>query len=248
MKFITIGGKQDERRIASHTMRVVRTGLLLVILVASLLPLRLDLRAGTDRLVPFTARAVTATNGAGLAGWSDRYVLTFNNGDTELSDFVTLVRLNTTKIPDLYTKTQPNGDDIRFTTEDGDILPYEINTWNPAGDSLIWVRVPQIKAGTITSIYLYYGKADAPIGQNSTNVWWPEYRAVWHMEPNGAIYPDSSGAGSDATAVGNIGSTTRIGNALVIDDDAATRDYLRLPTNSDASGNPTNGDNSCIVL
>ena len=35
-----------------------------------------------------------------------------------------------------------DGTHFEITDENGAALPYEIDTWNPDGESLLWVKVP----------------------------------------------------------------------------------------------------------
>ena len=59
-----------------------------------------------------------------------------------------------------YDHVLSNGDDIRFSKGNQN-LSYWIQEWNPSGDSIIWVRIPD--AG-ISSFDMEYGKTDiAPI-------------------------------------------------------------------------------------
>ena len=82
--------------------------------------------------------------------WSHRQQLTFDNlAQTEtLTDFPGLVILNSSNID--YAQTKDDGSDLRFFAADGTPLAYEIDQWNEAGDSSVWVRVPQI-AGNSSS-------------------------------------------------------------------------------------------------
>ena len=62
--------------------------------------------------------------------------------------------------------------DLRFVDRDGTLLPHEIETWNEAGTSYVWVKVPQIDGSSGTDhIWLYYGNAAAPDAQNVAAVW-----------------------------------------------------------------------------
>lgn len=103
-----------------------------------------------------------------------------------LTDFPVLVKLNSSRIN--YADTQNAGQDLRFIDAAGNLLAHEIESWNESGDSYVWVKVPQI-ATTTDYIWLYYGNAAAPAGQNATEVWSNNYRGVWHME---AGFADSS--------------------------------------------------------
>ena len=55
-----------------------------------------------------------------------------------VSDFPLLLKLDTTKVPDLYDTVQNAGADLKFTSLDGGTeYPYEVDTWNPEGTSLV---------------------------------------------------------------------------------------------------------------
>ncbi|MGA7178783.1 MAG: DUF2341 domain-containing protein [Thiobacillaceae bacterium] len=117
------------------------------------------------------------------AAWTARQTLTFNNSaqSETLVNFPVLVVLNSGNID--YTKTQNNGADLRFFAADGTPLAYDIEQWNEAGTSYVWVKVPQITGGSVTdSITMYYGNAAAPAGANPEAVWGSSYRAVQFMD------------------------------------------------------------------
>ena len=64
-----------------------------------------------------------------------------------LTDFPVLVRISEAGITgfdydDLMFKS--TGDDICFVAEDGTPLAFEIDTWNPSGESLVWVKLPSM--------------------------------------------------------------------------------------------------------
>ena len=106
---------------------------------------------------------------------------------------------------------------------DGQRLPWEIDTWNPDGESLVWVLLPDYRGGA--SFTVRYGGAfpDAPLP--ATNVW-ADYKGVWHM--NAASPADASGNGNDGTAVGNAATDAgRIGAALSLADQT---DYVTCGT------------------
>jgi len=115
--------------------------------------------------------------------FSNRINITFNNSaqSEDLIDFPVLIVLNSSIVN--YSKTQDNGEDIRFTDSDGEtILDHEIELWNESGRSYVWVRVPQIDASSSTDlIFMYYGDSATADGQNAAGVW-VDYIAVWHME------------------------------------------------------------------
>ena len=93
--------------------------------------------------------------------------LTFSGyeGAETLRDFPALV-----KIPDGltgfdYKDSAADGSDLAFFGADGKPLAHEIDTWDPEGDSYVWVRVPEVtKATTITA---RWGKSG---GRETTSV------------------------------------------------------------------------------
>ena len=109
--------------------------------------------------------------------------LTFSGyeGSETLKDFPALV-----KIPDGlsgfdYKDSTADGSDLAFFGADGKPLAYEIDTWNPEGDSYVWVRVPELTK--TTSITARWGKSG---GRETTSVqqqvvWNDDYMGVWHF-------------------------------------------------------------------
>ena len=42
---------------------------------------------------------------------------------------------------------EADGSDLRFVNDAGDVYPHEIDTWNRDGESLVWVKLPQLAKG-----------------------------------------------------------------------------------------------------
>lgn len=143
------------------------------------------------------------------ASWAYRKKITFDNTDANLgvtsetlSNFPVLVKLDTGEDID-YSKTQDSGEDIRFTDSDGTVLPYEIEEWDEADSSYIWVKVPQIDINSNSDhIYMYYGNPSVSDGQNAASVW-DDYSIVYHLKE--AV--GTSGAGSVTDSTGNTSGT-----------------------------------------
>ena len=83
-----------------------------------------------------------------------------------------------------FSQAKPSGEDIRFASNDGMPLPYQIEEWDPAsGTASIWVRIPVIRGNARQAIKMYWGKADA-ISESSGSAVFNEsngYLSVWHM-------------------------------------------------------------------
>lgn len=129
---------------------------------------------------------------------SRRRILIDNRGVAEsFTGFPLMVRLDASRID--YGAT--DGTDLRFfdagvSTE----LPYEIERWDESGESIVWVRVPEISANARDSIWIYWGGGAATSFHDSAAVW-QEYELVMHL--NGTL-TDSSPNGRDGSAVGSV--------------------------------------------
>jgi hypothetical protein len=170
----------------------------------------------TDGAAPVTqSYAVTVTDGGGgtpwwNTAWTARSRLTFDMTGltTDLVDLPVLVVLTSSRIN--YGVTQAGGADLRFLTDDQTtVLPHEVEQWTAGGTSYVWVRVPLIAAsGGPAAIWLYYGNAAAPDGQNVAAVW-TGHRAVWHL----ASMTDATGQGHTGVNQGTIDAAGKIGRA-----------------------------------
>ena len=145
-----------------------------------------------------TSAAETDTSG----GIGQRVVLEIDVGVSGAhDDFPLLVRLDPDRIT--YGETLPQGQDLRFRAADETLLAHEIESWNPAGESWIWVLVPRIDLQN-DHIFMDYGDPDVVDALDPSEVWSPRYVAVWHMRPgadedlldsspNAAHLPQSAG-------------------------------------------------------
>jgi hypothetical protein len=132
-----------------------------------------------------------------------RMPITFNgytNGAT-LTNFPVLVRLSTNISGFSYAQfvSPESGDDLRFTSANGTELPFEIERWDPAGESDIWVQVPLI-TNTNDYIIAYWGNpADSAMQPCNTNgaVWntpigASNFLLVYHLNESGFPFADST--------------------------------------------------------
>lgn len=182
-----------------------------------------------------------------LAWWDTNYLyrrkITINNSASSenLINFPLRVSLSTANSNVDYNKTQNSGQDIRFVdSDDTTVLDHDIELWNESGTSEVWVRVPQVDAGSTTDfIWMYYGNASASDGQNRASLWnTAGYRATWHMDENPAgsapQLQDRSMSGAHATTSGAMTSgdsvAGKIATAVDFDgsNDAAVSSSLDL--------------------
>jgi hypothetical protein len=127
------------------------------------------------------------------------------SGASPLTDFPVLVRLSPARNDFDYSKCRlENGGDIRFSDDDGNLIPSEIDTWNPNGESLVWVKVPRLTRTTV--IHAHYGCPD-PIAMNPNDVWDENYVGVWHLGESALPLKESSGVSTPfTTATGSFQS------------------------------------------
>ena len=122
-------------------------------------------------------------------GFSRGVVLTVAGYDANrstLADFPVLVRISEAGISgfdydDLMFKS--TGDDLCFVADDGTPLAFDIDTWDPTGTSLVWVKLPSMQNGTQFAMCYRSSKS----GKNdicSENPF-AGYVGVWHMSEAG---------------------------------------------------------------
>jgi hypothetical protein len=106
-----------------------------------------------------------------------------------------------------YDIAAPGGADLRVLDGSGVAVPFEIEVWDPAGESIVWVRVDLADAVEPT-LALYWGGPDPGLDGSPAAVW-ADHAAVFHL---GASLVDATGqsqpgvaAGSTQTGLGFLG-------------------------------------------
>ena len=151
-----------------------------------------------------------------VPAWKAKMKIVFDGyrGTETLTNFPALVILNA-GIPEFSYEdfASPAGTDLRFADalEQYD-LNYEIEQWNPAGNSYVWVQVPEL-VDSSTFIWAYWGNpdaTDAPAYTTNGATWTEGFEGVWHMTEINALdsTPNSrhgTAGGAPAVQAGNIG-------------------------------------------
>lgn len=152
-----------------------------------------DLGLGTVETGTFTA-GIGCVNPVHFT-YRAKFTMTGYTNSTEvLENFPVLVRLAANSPEGFsYADCAEGGSDIRFSDAGGKLIPHEIETWDTAGESLIWVGLPIATNGTTFAMYYH---SDAP-GLPSTDDVWTDYVAVVH---GGASITNSVAGGPAATA------------------------------------------------
>ena len=120
-----------------------------------------------------------------------------------LSGFPVLVRIAANSpsgffYTDLHSPA--NGADIAFVDTEGNGLPFEIDTWDPLGTSLIWVKLSTMT--NRTQFVMCWGSATS--GKTVCNESpFADYVGVWHMTEASGDVSDAAGNGLAASPNGS---------------------------------------------
>ena len=124
-------------------------------------------------------------------------------GDKTYADFPVLVRLSSA-IPGFDTTKMTvgfSGRDLLFVDENGTLLAFDVEEWNPDGESLVWVKVPSLSAAT--ELTCYFGGKKVTEAALTPEATWSKYVGVWHFaarEAGGKTIKDATGHALDGTA------------------------------------------------
>jgi hypothetical protein len=131
---------------------------------------------------------------------SKRMKLLFDNTaqSSDLHSFPLLVVLNPARTSG-YDGFAADGRDVRFVDPESPatLLDYEIELWDPAGNSYIWVRVPKIDgASDRDHIWMYFDNPKLDSGRENPQGVWRDYELVYHFgdNRNEEVYDSSPGA------------------------------------------------------
>ena len=121
---------------------------------------------------------------------------------TELENFPVLVRISPAALDGFSYAECPTASCLWFTDRNDETLPFDVDTWDTTGESLVWVSVPSLSTTATITMHCSANSVEAPVSPDSTNVWSRAgYYAVWHMneileDGEGKHYtPDASGKG-----------------------------------------------------
>ena len=148
------------------------------------------------------------------------------------SDFAMLVRLSPERVSGFSYADfmQPDGTDIAFFDGSGKPLAFDVDTWNPSGESLVWVKVPDFSSSTVITC-AYGGLVRNDVHQPAT---WSRYRGVWHLNESG----NGVQAIRDATANALDGSSHadtkhradgQLGGSRIIAESRTTKGNILIP-------------------
>jgi Concanavalin A-like lectin/glucanases superfamily/Domain of unknown function (DUF2341) len=157
----------------------------------------LALAAGAATFVGTSVVAASADSGATswqVSGALWRMDLAIN--DSSLSSTLTDFPVKVVLTPQNFNYADDSADNAAADASDSDLafvvagdstdtqLPYQVDTWNPGGTSVIWVQVPSLTS-TEEDLELYYGPGATYAGPSpASSVWSSGYTAVNEFVPN----------------------------------------------------------------
>lgn len=159
-------------------------------------------------------------------------------GEKSIAHVAVPVRLSSSNIN--YADFSANGADLRVVDAVGNLLAHEIEIWDPTGESLVWVDIPELSTGGALIRLCHKAKTGAKLPEvSSADVWNAKYAGVWHFsDANRNGIADSSGklaVGSVPHDVTQLGETGALGKGILISNSNAKGDKLggvKLPTPS----------------
>lgn len=83
-----------------------------------------------------------------------------------------------------FRQAKPGGDDLRFSSSNGERLAYQIEDWDAdKGTASVWVRVPHITGNSRQEIKLHWGNPNAASESNGQAVFNKSngFLSVWHL-------------------------------------------------------------------
>lgn len=172
--------------------------------------------------------SVMASVGAALAEtpgnwwkpeWTARKKITLNTGaegvviDTPPGSPAMLVRLASDFA---FTSAKEDGSDLRFVSGDGKtMLPHHIERWDALlNEALVWVKLPDLKTGAVTDVWLYYGNPAAEAAHDPKGTYDADTLGVYHFSETGGAPADSSPTAVNAEGLGVPVATALIGGGV----------------------------------
>lgn len=124
---------------------------------------------------------------------------------TDVANIHVALRLSSTKVPGFrYSDCLRDGSDLYVEDENGNRLDHDLEQWDPAGESIIWVKMPTF--GKNRRLRLYYSGPVNDVVQ-SANVW-SDCVGVWHMaEANGSVADAAGHSGYEMKPYGTVRSS-----------------------------------------
>jgi hypothetical protein len=186
----------------------------------------------------FSCFLIVGTARADFSAWSKHRNITINTSATganvkgNVDKFALAVLLDASNFD--FSAAKDDGADIRFSTTDGVSLPYQIESWDKAGQkAAVWVKV-DVKGNDATqAIMMHWGNPAAASESDGKKIFAAAdgWASVWHLAEKGSTatgtYKDASDNPSTGHGVNMKGDATapgRVGPAALLD--VAGKEYI----------------------
>jgi biopolymer transport protein ExbB len=120
-----------------------------------------------------------------------------------------------------FASAQSDGSDLRFiAADDKTPLTFHIEKFDPLlNEAIVWVKIPDLKPGTKTTFWLYYGNTTAKLtkADDAKGTYDADTVLVYHFAEHGQPAADSSGNGNNALNAGTPSDGAMIGSGLRLD-------------------------------
>lgn len=99
-----------------------------------------------------------------------------------------------------FPEAKDDGSDIRFVaSDDKTLLPYHLEKYDSLLDeAFVWVKIPDVKASTKVTIWLYYGNAKASRAEDAKGTYDADTTLVYHWTEGNTPLHDSTSYGNNA--------------------------------------------------
>jgi biopolymer transport protein ExbB len=105
-----------------------------------------------------------------------------------------------------FDAAKQDGSDLRFVAaDDKTLLTYHIEKFDSLmSEAFVWVKVPDLKPGTQTTIWMYYGNTGATAikAEDAKATYDSNTALVYHFGEKGSPFTDSSGNGNTSKTTG----------------------------------------------
>ena len=182
---------------------------LLVCLFLSLISLPVSAASWWDGKWNYRAKIDLNTTSAGAA-------VSEPGGRTQI-----LVRLHSGNFN--FADAKEDGSDVRFiAADDRTPLKYHFEKYDGLVDqvALAWVDVPNLEANAVSSVYVYFGNAEATPGGDAKNSFDADSVAVYHFANQGAAGSDQTAYANNAQAPLTLAESALIGAGLQLNGQA----------------------------
>ncbi len=127
---------------------------------------------------------------------------------TTLEGFPVVVKVSAARMPGFdYSLAGNRCDGLLFVDEFGNLLPYEVETYDAAGESILWVKLAKLPpTGVTLTMYWNIKNGQSAPYPYSPKAVWSEYTGVWHFsesEGGAKTILDSTANGINGAAHAN---------------------------------------------